>query len=87
MFLCRMVTQISGRKFLPELCGEVHPEKLPLSKLSAVSPCSTEQSTFRRGEKGAKAFAWKRGGGGVTSGGRVRRGPKFGRMELAEFFR
>ena len=46
-------TQISGRKFLPELCGEVHPETAPLQALCCAL-CSTEQSTFRGGEKGEK---------------------------------
>ena len=43
-------TQISGRNFLPELCGEVHPET-PLQAL-CCTPCSTEHSF--EGRKGAK---------------------------------
>ena len=45
--------QISGRNFLPELCGEVHPGATPLQALPCAI-CSTEQSTFRGGEKGEK---------------------------------
>ena len=48
------LTQISGRNFLPELCGEVHPETAPLQDLCCALE-STEQSTFRGGEqKGGK---------------------------------
>ena len=43
--------QISGRNFLPELCGEVHPGCAPLRALRCAL-CSTEESTFRGGEKG-----------------------------------
>ena len=46
-------TQISGRKFLPELCGEVDPGTAPLQALRCAL-CSTEQSTFRGGAKGEK---------------------------------
>ena len=46
-------TQISGRNFLPELCGGVHPQTAPLQALCCAL-CSTEQSTFRGGEKGEK---------------------------------
>ena len=46
-------TQISGRNFLPELCGEIHPETAPLQDLCCAL-CSTEQSTFRGGEQGEK---------------------------------
>ena len=46
-------TQISGRNFLPELCGEVHPQTGPLQALCCAL-CSTEQSTVRGGEKGEK---------------------------------
>ena len=42
-------TQISGRKFLPEICGEVHPENAPLQAVCCAL-YSTEQSTFE-GEK------------------------------------
>ena len=31
-------TQISGRNFLPELCGEVHPETTPLQALLPATP-------------------------------------------------
>ena len=46
-------TQISGRIFLPELCGEVHPETAPLQALCCALR-STEQSTSRGAEKGEK---------------------------------
>ena len=46
-------TQISGRNFLPELCGEVHPGAAPLQALLCTL-FSTEQSTFRGEEKGEK---------------------------------
>ena len=45
--------QISGRNFLPEIFGEVHPETAPLQALCCALS-STEQSTFRGGEKGEK---------------------------------
>ena len=48
-----LFTQISGRNFLPEIFGEVHPETAPL-QARACALCSTEQSTFRGGEKGEK---------------------------------
>ena len=47
-------TQISGRNFLPEICGEVHPETALLQTL-CYALCSTEQSTFPGGEEGEKA--------------------------------
>ena len=46
-------TQISGRNFLPEFCGEVHPQTAAFQALCCAL-CSTEQSTFRGGEKGQK---------------------------------
>ena len=46
-------TQISGRNFLPDFCGEVHPETAPLQALYCAL-CSKEQSTFRGGERGEK---------------------------------
>ena len=52
--------RISGRNFLPELCGKVRPGPA-LSKLCAVQFCSTEQSTFRGGRKGEKGVASKEG--------------------------
>ena len=58
--------RISGRNFLPEICGEVHP-KLPLSKLCAVS-LALQNRACLRGEKGGKG-AEKRGGRGATSKG------------------
>ena len=42
----------TGRNFLPEVCGEVHPETAPLQAV-CCSLCSTEQSTFEV-ERGAK---------------------------------
>ena len=45
--------QISGRNFLPELFGGAHPETASLQSLCCAI-CSTEQSTFRGGEKGDK---------------------------------
>ena len=41
--------QISGRNFLPELCGEIHPGTALLQALRCAL-CSTEQSTLREGE-------------------------------------
>ena len=48
-------TQISGRNFLPELCGEVHPRTTPLQALWCALR-STEKSTFRGGKKGEKVL-------------------------------
>ena len=48
-------TQISGRNFLPEVWGGVHPETAPLQAL-CCAPCSTEQSTFRGGKRGKKVL-------------------------------
>ena len=45
--------QISGRNFLPELCGEVQPQTAPPQAL-CCGLCSTEQSTVRGGRKGEK---------------------------------
>ena len=47
------LTQISRRNFLPELCGEVHPGAAPF-QAPRCTLFSTEQSTFRGGEKGEK---------------------------------
>ena len=47
------LTQISGRNFLPELCGQVHPQTAPLQAV-CCAPRSTEQSTSRGREKRAK---------------------------------
>ena len=44
-------TQISGRNFLPELCGEIHPRTAPLQALHCAL-CSTEQSTSRGRKNG-----------------------------------
>ena len=55
-------TQISGRIFLPELRGEVHPETAPLQDL-CCDLCSTEQSTFRGEKQGEKAPRKGRKGG------------------------
>ena len=56
-------TQISGRNFLPELCGEVHPETAPL-QAACCALCSTEQSTFwgprKSEEEGCPAKGAKR---------------------------
>ena len=60
-------TQISGRNFLPELCGYVHAETVPLQALGCA-PCSTEKSIFREAEKGENG-AEKRGGRGLASKG------------------
>ena len=49
--------QISGRDFLPQLCGEIHPETAPLQALCCAL-CTTEQSTFRGGEQREKV-PWK----------------------------
>ena len=56
-------TQISGRNFLPEIFGEVHPETAPLQALSCAL-CSTEQSTFWGGKrvKRCRDKGRKRGG-------------------------
>ena len=72
-------TQISGRNFLPELCGEVHPETAPLQAVSCAL-CSTEQSTFRGGRKRPKG-AEKRGGTGVANKGGKKEKRKKGRMK------
>ena len=58
-------TQISGRNFLPELCGEIHPGTAPLQALHCAL-CSTEQSTFRGRKKWRKCVE-KRAGRGVAS--------------------
>ena len=73
--------QISGRNFLPELCGEGNPETAPLQALRCAL-CSTEQSTFRGGEKGenvprkGEEEGWP-GKGGKRKKGRVKTGLKF----------
>ena len=41
----------SGRNFLPELCGEIHPGTAPFQALHCAL-CSTEQSTFRGRKNG-----------------------------------
>ena len=46
-------TQISGRNFLHELCGEVHPQTAPLQALCRALR-STDQSTFWGGEESEK---------------------------------
>ena len=51
--LLTLFTQISGRVFLPDLCGEVHPAIAPLQALCCAS-CSADQSTFRGGERREK---------------------------------
>ena len=56
-------TRISGRNFLPELWGEVHPKTAPLQALRCAL-CSTEQALFKR-EKGAERCREK-GGKGVA---------------------
>ena len=66
-------TQISGRNFLPELCGEVFPKAAPL-QAPCCAPCSTEQSTFQGGRK-VREGAERRGGRGVASkGGKKEKG-------------
>ena len=57
--------QISGRNFLPELCGEVHPETAPPSSVLCPS-LSTEQST----SKGRKKKVLRRGVASYVSEGR-----------------
>ena len=47
--------------FLVELCGEINPETAPLQAVRCALP-STEQTTFRGGEKGQEG-----GGRGVAS--------------------
>ena len=54
--------------FLPENCGEVHPETVPFQSL-CCAPCSTEQSTFRRGGEGRKGAEKRRGRGVASKGG------------------
>ena len=61
-------TQISGRNFLPELCGEVHPETALFQALRCAL-YSTEQSTFFEGKKRAKICREK----GRKRGGQERR--------------
>ena len=69
--------QISGRNFLPELCGEVHPGSAPL-RASALCPL-LYRAEHLRGRKGRKC-AEKRGGreaaskGGKGKKGRVKTG-------------
>ena len=67
---CPFFTQISGRNFLPELCGEVHPENAPL-QAPCCAPCSTEQSTFE-GENRAKRCPEKGGEEGWPAEGAKR---------------
>ena len=55
--------RISGRNFLPELWGEVHPETVPLQDLCCAL-CPTELSRFlgrEKGEKGRKRGGQQRG--------------------------
>ena len=54
LFLRRFREGISGKNFLPQLCGEVHPKTAPLQAVCCAVR-STEKSTFRGGEKGEKA--------------------------------
>ena len=68
-----LFTQISGRNFLPELCREVHPGTAPLQALRCALS-STEQSTFRRGERARRCREKERGvaGKGVKKEKRTR---------------
>ena len=75
-------TQSSGRNFLPELCGEVHPRAAPLQALHCAL-CSTEQSTFR-GKKWRKC-AEKRGRGVASKRGKKEKGRV--KLEVANPFR
>ena len=73
-------THISGRNFLPELCGEVHPETAPLQALCCALR-STEQSTFRGREQDEKVPRKGEKGGWPAKGatrkkGRVKTGQK-----------
>ena len=77
-------TQISGRKFLPELCGEAHPETAPFQAL-CCDPCSTEQSTFRRGEKGKNVPRKGAGGGRGVASKKGQKGNK-GRVKTGQNF-
>ena len=61
--------QISGRNFLPELCGEVQPE-IALSKLCAV-PFALHNTTLFEEETG-RTCAERRGGRGVARKGAKR---------------
>ena len=54
--------------FLPELCGEVDPETAPLRALSCAL-CSTEQRTFRGGERGRRGAERGVGRGVASKGG------------------
>ena len=47
-------TQISGRNFLPELCGEVHPETAPLQALCCVPLALQNRALFEEVRKGEK---------------------------------
>ena len=62
------------RKEFPSrtLCGEVHPETAPFQAL-CCAPCSTEQSTFRRGKEGQKGAEKRRGRGVASKGGKRKR--------------
>ena len=48
--------------------------KLPLSKLCAIALCSTEQSTFRGGEKGEKVPRKGEEGGWPAKGAKRKKG-------------
>ena len=73
-------TQISGRKFLPELSGEIHPGTAPLQALRCA--LALQNRALFEGEKMAKMCQEKeRKGGGQQRGkkekGRVETGQKF----------
>ena len=74
-------TQISGRNFLPEHCGEVHPGIAPLQALRCALS-STEQSTFRGGEKGEKVPRKGKEEGWPAKGAKRKKG----RVKTSQFF-
>ena len=59
--------EISGRNFLPELCGGAHPETAPLQALCCALH-SSEESTFRGGEKAKRCWEKGRKSGGQQKG-------------------
>ena len=65
-------TQISGRNFLPELCGEVHPETAPLQALYCALCYGAER--FLRGRTGRKGAQKREEEGWPVEGAKRKKG-------------
>ena len=69
----RRFTQISGRNFLPELFGEVHPETAPFSKVCAV-PFALHNRALFEVEKRTKRWREREEEGWPAKGGKRKKG-------------